>query len=690
MSNAALKYTEPTGRPIWTEGEGRIFKRRDPTTPSRWNSKNRVVVQGSRPGLWRPETVPYAPEVLDTIGEKSVERVVMCWTPQTAKTDIANGFLGYVTDYAPGPALVVMPDKNLCKRVSKNRLLSMLENSPRLAELITDNPDDKQTYEVHLKNGADWYLSWASSPAMLSMISIRYLFRDEIDKWAEQCGKETDPLKLSFVRTNVYRGKRKIVDSSTPTLTTGPIWLALNACSEIRDYWVACPLCGGWQKMTFDRIKWPAEEKDPEAIKDGNLAWYECADCGEAWDDHRRDQAVRAGSWVARKKAKNPKSVGFHLPAWYSPFVSLSECAAAYVEARPVREGKIVNRLAWINFLNQYAAEAYKEEEGEVPEWEKIQARAENYGPAVPMRAGVLTAFADVQDDRLEVEVVAWGRGEEAWSIDRHIIPGVPVLPSVWQELDRYLRREWRHESGAKMRIASAGVDTGGHYTKQAYAFVKKRYHRRIYGTKGSSVPGKGIVGRPTKSNLGKIPLFIVGTETAKETIFSRLNLDQGEEGFIHFPQKYDEEYYKQLISEKPSVKHYRGRPVRVFVQTRERNETLDLWVGNLAILSILNPNLEKLVRDLERQAQENAQGALDLGLEEDPADQVDQEEIEEVAEGGSDFAKTVAETAVKMVKALNDLKEESDQAGESHSKTRTARGRRRSRSGSFVGGFKK
>lgn len=666
MTNLAHTYPPAVGCPTWTDGERRVWRKRRPSTPTSWNERHRVVTTGPRPGPWRKETVPYVPEVMDTLDLRHVERAVFCAPPQSGKSDASQGFLAKVADHAPGPAMVVLPDQNLTKRISGNRFIPMFQQSPRLAELQTGNPDDLAMLEVHLKNGFDLYLSWASSASMLAQISIQYLIREEIDKYVETCGKETDPLYLSFVRTNAYRNKRKIMDISTVTLEDGPIWTALNSCEEIRDYWAACPCCGTIQVMRWEQICWPEGETDPERIKNHNLAWYECSSCHEHWDDYRRDQAVRAGCWVPRVRRDKPGSVGFYLPgAWYSPFVSISECAAAYIKAKPVRDGKVRDRRAWINFLNQYANLPYKEEEGELPDWEKLRQRAENYGPRVPMSAGVLTAFADVQDDRIEAEVIAWGIDETSWTLDRHIIPGIPSSPMVWRALDEYLCRRWRHESGVDLRIAAAGVDTGGHYTKQAYDFVRKKYHRRVYGTKGASQPNKPLVSRPTRSNLGKIPLFIVGTDTAKETLFSRLQLDKGEPGFIHFPAKYDEEYYKQLISEKPKLRFVAGgRTVREWVKIRERNETLDLWVGNMAVLAILNPNLRKLVRDLQQQAGNPQQGSFELAAdsaEGEEGEEVDGEEIEGVVEEGedaSDFAVAVADTGVRLMEALQEIKE--------------------------------
>jgi phage terminase large subunit GpA-like protein len=43
-----------------------------------------------------------------------------------------------------------------------------------------------------------------------------------------------------------------------------------------------------------------------------------------------------------------------------------------------------------------------------------------------------LTAGVDVQKDRIEVEVVAWGRGKESWSVDYRVIEGNTARAEVW------------------------------------------------------------------------------------------------------------------------------------------------------------------------------------------------------------------------------------------------------------------
>jgi len=64
-------------------------------------------------------------------------------------------------------------------------------------------------------------------------------------------------------------------------------------------------------------------------------------------------------------------------------------------------------------FFNTSLGETF-EEKGEAPEWERLYNRREFYPKGIVPQGGlILTAGADVQTDRIEVEIVAWGRGKD-------------------------------------------------------------------------------------------------------------------------------------------------------------------------------------------------------------------------------------------------------------------------------------
>jgi phage terminase large subunit GpA-like protein len=100
-----------------------------------------------------------------------------------------------------------------------------------------------------------------------------------------------------------------------------------------------------------------------------------------------------------------------------------------------------------------------------------------------------------------------------------------------------------------------------------------------------------------------RVKLFAIGTDTAKELIYSRLKITELGAGYCHFPTHYDESYFKQLTAEKVVTRYNKGFPVRKWEKPAgRRNEALDCRVYALAALHILNPNLELLAAKLKKE----------------------------------------------------------------------------------------
>ena len=80
-------------------------------------------------------------------------------------------------------------------------------------------------------------------------------------------------------------------------------------------------------------------------------------------------------------------------------------------------------------------------ESGDAPEWQRLADHREVFTATVPHLGLFLTAGADVQKDRIEVDVWAWGRGLESWLVEHIVIPGGPEDPSAWDKLTALLGR---------------------------------------------------------------------------------------------------------------------------------------------------------------------------------------------------------------------------------------------------------
>ena len=145
-------------------------------------------------------------------------------------------------------------------------------------------------------------------------------------------------------------------------------------------------------------------------------------------------------------------------------------------------------------------------------------------------------------------------------------------------------------------------IDSGGHHTQQVYQFCKFRLNR-ANAIKGVAGMGRPIISSPSKKRLGlqrrPVPLYTVGVDTAKQTLYSRLlNSEPRTPGYCHFPKRslpYSPEYFEELTAEKLVTKTVHGLPKPVWeLPSGKRNEPLDCRVYAMAALELLQPNFEK------------------------------------------------------------------------------------------------
>jgi phage terminase large subunit GpA-like protein len=200
----------------------------------------------------------------------------------------------------------------------------------------------------------------------------------------------------------------------------------------------------------------------------------------------------------------------------------------------------------------------------------------------------ILTAGVDVQSNRFEVVVWAIGRGEESWVVDYHVIDANPADEREWEEkLDPYLQQRFAHAGGQALAIEATAIDTGGHFTHQAYNFCRLRARRRIYAVKGDSRQGQQVKGRSSlqdvnfKGSILKrgVRLWMVGTDTAKDLIYGRLQVTLPGPGYIHFSNGLSTEFYEQLTAEVRVLQKTASGEQYRWVKRQQRNEVLDCSV---------------------------------------------------------------------------------------------------------------
>jgi len=542
--------------------------------------ERRLDAQSSaEPGRWLTSRAEYQRGIMNACSDPTIREVVLMCGAQLGKSEMLLNTIGYHIHHDPCPTLCMQPTVDMAQSFSKDRITAgLLKSTPCLRDKVKDSKarDANNTTLHKAFPGGALSLVGANSPASLASRPIRVVLCDEVDRYPPSAGEEGDPISLAKRRAATF-WNRKIIQVSTPTNRGASRIEAAYEESDKRKYLVPCHACGHSQELRWANVVWETGPND---------AVYHCEDCGAIWTDNQRQAAIRRGEWVAQEPFAG--IAGFHLNGLYSPWLVLSDAVEEFLASR-----KDPMRLK--TFVNTFLGETW-EDAGETIDNMAVAERREQYDP-IPEQVVLLTAGVDVQDDRLECEVVGWGDGEESWQIGYHILHGDPSATRIWSQLDEILLAKYAHPAGEDLIVRATCVDSGGHHTRAVYNYAKTRQGHHIFAIKGVGGEGRPVVGRPSKNNIGKVPLYPLGVDTAKELHYARLRIEDPGPGYCHFPETADDEYFKQLTAEKVVLKYHKGYAKRTWVQTRARNEALDVRVYAISAFAILNVNMTALVK---------------------------------------------------------------------------------------------
>jgi phage terminase large subunit GpA-like protein len=570
-------------------------------TVDEWANRFRYLSResSSRPGKYRTDFAPYQREPMQSVTMDGVSQVVMMFGSQLGKTEIQNNVVGFFIHLDPSPILMVQPRVEDAEGWSKERLAPMIRDTPVLTGLVRDprSRDSGNTITTKSFPGGSIAAVGANAPAGLARRPCRVVLLDEVDRMPLSAGTEGDPCALAIRRTESF-WNAVVVMTSTPTVKGLSRIESAFGETDQRRWFCPCPRCGAEQHLKWSQVQWPKDE--PEK------AWYTCEACKAELDDAERLQMVRAGAW--KPTAEFRGKIGYHLNGIASPF----PCKRGYVSRlhQMVAEflaAKRAGAMQLRTWVNTFLAETW-EEQGDAFEPGPLASRREDYGAEIPAGVVLLTAGVDVQPDRIEAEVVGWGLGEESWGVEYLRIVGSPGVLATWAQLDAALTRGRKRADGVILRVAAALVDSGNS-TKYVYDFTRTRAVKNVFACKGIGGTGKPLVGRFSRSNSGRVTLFPVGVDTAKELIYSRIALVDRGPGYMHFPTSYDSEWFEQLTAERRVVRYEKGVRKVVWEKVRDRNEALDCRVYATGALACRSFDLSKLSRSVAKPGTDGSDG---------------------------------------------------------------------------------
>ena len=559
-------------------------------TVSEWADKHRMLARKSsaEPGPWRTDRTPYLREIMDCLSPRHpARRIVFRKGSQIGGTECGNNWLGHIMATSPGPIMLVQPTVLMAQRNAWQRIQPMIDECPALQKLVGSAYDRNATNTALAKDfpGGMMVLTGANSATGLRSMAAKFLFLDEVDAYPVDVDGEGDPIDLVRKRLVTF-ARHKLYECSTPLLEGLSNIDTHYAMTDQRRYYVPCPECKFKQELVWAQFRW--QGKDPTTVR------YECINCSYQIQNHEKEWMLPRGEWRATAVPTERGWVGFHLPGFYSPvgWLGWEGIVSDWLAAQKSSEKLQV-------FVNTVLAETWKIR-GEAPEWRRVYERREPYRMGrVPKGVLFLTAGADVQADRIEVEIVGWCRRLRSYSVDYRVLRGDTAEDKVWAKLTDLLQEAlYCEDRGPLMRIRRMAVDSG-YRTQEVYRWARGQDPQQVMVSKGSDaatvpvgqpsyVDVKRTAGRRAKTVKRGLPVWILGVGPLKSELYGWLRLDAptGDQpaptGFCYFPE-YGEEYFRQLTAEHQIRKIVKGRPKYVWESMRERNEGLDNRVGNRA-----------------------------------------------------------------------------------------------------------
>ena len=588
--------------------------------PWQWAEENCYLTSrtSAEVGAYSSARTPYVREIMESLSPRVrgadgvwrrsiVDTVVFQKGTQVGGTLSLLYWLCQGMEEFPGPSMVVFPTVENAKKWSKVKLDEVLQSTPTLRKIVTNAKEREFGNETLAKYFPGGFLAMvgSNSPAGLRMLSVRNVGCDDFDGFAESAGGEGSPADLVEKRQSTFADSKTFL-VSTPTIKGASNIEHAYLLTDQRRYFVPCPHCQEYQTLEWKQLDWPSGK--PEKAK------MVCVSCSKTFENKDKNWMLPRGEWRATCETPRMQTWrGYHLSALYSPHgwkANWVNQAKQHVAAKgnPNKLQVFVNTV----LAETWESHQVKQEVGPV----YLYNRRETYNPAVvPESALVVVAAIDVQGDRLEVLVDAYGLDRECWHLEYHILQGAPTFVdlrpesgSVWRNALDVVSRPRLHAKYGDMKILATCVDTGGACTQACYDAVARAQEQRVtwWAIKGKSgteaVWPRRRSSATVKRTLQDVPLYVICSDTAKGQIYDSLALEQPGPGFRHYPQAphCDEEFFEQLLSERRVREFSKGAAVDKWVlPPGRRNEVLDLSAYTLAALC----GLERSGLNLEQRA---------------------------------------------------------------------------------------
>ena len=555
--------------------------------------------------------------------------MVFVTAAQGGKTDLLFDVIGHRMDQSPCPILYVGPTSQFLKEQFEPRLMTMLDESPRLADKVQRGKRMTKTRKVI--NGNPLRLAHAGSSTALKSDPANVAIVDEVDDLIANTKGQGSPIGLVEARGTTVADFCMLAVSTCssgpsetevepesglefwrpvdPKVLPSTIWRMYQA-GTMGHWAVPCPECSRYFIPRFSCVEWPGDLQEvggAEATKRKltvkeieREAFLRCPNrrCQAKIYDRPNDanlkaemnrrgvyvcpgQSVTLDGEVVGPEPEND-TASFWASGLMSPFVTVGERAAAYAEAaRSGSQGDLQT------VINAGFGELFYPRGGDAPEWQEVAAKREPYRfRDVPLAAFMLTMGVDVQKAKLFYTIRAWGRRQESWLVEHGELIGLgrpdeTSYNEVWMDLYDLVTSEI---DGLPIRMCF--IDSGFRPGKpfdvpehKIYQFCRSRL-KNCRPTKGRATQAAPLMRTvlDTKPNGSRasaygVDLIKIDTDWAKSWVHERIRWPEDVPGGWHISIEASEDYCRQVVSESRARKFTGGY---TWIASSKNNHYLD------------------------------------------------------------------------------------------------------------------
>ena len=469
-------------------------------------------------GKWSTSFCPFQREPMEALSDMNTREVWQMACAQSGKTEVGFNLFARTVEEDPGLTMIVMPTEN----DTRDRIKRLFRPTFKVMPSLLKHLPGGRISEINCGTATELdnmllFLAWAGSATVLADKAAPVIICDEVGKWGETTGKESDSVNLLRDRQTTYKDVSKMYGPSTPVMA-GTLIEREFLAGDQRKWWVKCSFCDqrhitDWGNVFLvkDSAGKLLSKRDYEMGKE-ECSWYICPHCEKKWDETLRWQAVLRGKWAPRDCKVNPagKIIGkvftdphrsYHISAMMlNPAIrTTSNLAAEWASAQDQKKKGKLKPLQ--NFINSRLGECWKEPGAQADE-DIIRLRVSDEFSArtVPNDCQLLVGGADYHVDhdgneRLDYVITGYGPSDRNYDV---IVGSVPSFEHLENEVFR-TRFPWADTDleEPEMVVSLLAVDAGFEQ-KPVYDFCDK--------WKGVAIPTKGA-SHPQRSPVKMSPI---------------------------------------------------------------------------------------------------------------------------------------------------------------------------------------